>query len=507
MSDARRFPKTAATVLLVALGVALPYLVPRAERLRLLSRADLARALGAFAGRPRAPLVRRNEALPLRAVPAPAPPSRAGSEPARSVPPRPAVAELPAPAVPIEDPSHELDRFFERLSRLGEEGTDPLVRITHFGDSPLTGDLVSGEARELLQQELGDGGPGFVLPAKPWAWYGHQGIRIDAAGWTARSHLLPGGGGGFDGLGLVSFASGSPGARSEIRRERGTFVRAEVTFTAEPGAGTLLVALDDQAPREVSTSAAVRATGRFAAEATGGASRVTLLPKGDGVVTLHGVVLESAGPGLVWDAIGANGASVHAVNRLDEEGFVEALALRRSDLVILNYGTNESTMEGVGGPRYEREYAVTIGRVRKALPGASILVMSPMDRGARLPDGSIGTLPAIQRLVAVQRKVARENRCAFFDTFDAMGGEGTMGRWYEHAPRLVTGDFTHTTKPGSDRVARLLVGALRAARAAWARASARPEPAAGPASPSPSTAAPAATSPVSPGPGGGSPPS
>jgi len=181
LSDARRFPKTAATVLLVALGVALPYLVPRAERLRLLSRADLARALGAFAGRPRAPLVRRNEALPLRAVPAPAPPSRAGSEPARDVPPRPAVAELPAPAVPIEDPSHELDRFFERLSRLGEEGTDPLVRITHFGDSPLTGDLVSGEARELLQQELGDGGPGFVLPAKPWAWYGHQGIRIDAA--------------------------------------------------------------------------------------------------------------------------------------------------------------------------------------------------------------------------------------------------------------------------------------------------------------------------------------
>jgi hypothetical protein len=87
-----------------------------------------------------------------------------------------------------------------------------------------------------------------------------------------------------------------------------------------------------------------------------------------------------------------------------------------------------------------------------------------MDRGVRLEDGSIGTLPAIRRLASVQRRIARENGCAFFDTFAAMGGEGTMGRWYESAPRLVTGDFTHTTKPGSDRVARLLVGALRAAR-------------------------------------------
>jgi hypothetical protein len=41
-----------------------------------------------------------------------------------------------------------------------------------------------------------------------------------------------------------------------------------------------------------------------------------------------------------------------------------------------------------------------------------------------------------------------------------MGGPGTMGRWYDSDPRLVSGDFTHTTKQGSDRVARLLAKAL-----------------------------------------------
>lgn len=476
MRETDRFSKPAATALLVALGSLVPYLAPGMERLRLVSPADLACATGSFRGAPRAPLVKQNEAAMSDARPVPAQrPQEVAAPPLPSSQRRRVRAAAP-PIVPIEDPSNELGRFFARLGPVEERRTGALVRITHLGDSPLTGDLISGEARQILQAELGDGGPGFVLAAKPWGWYGHQGISIHAKGWAARSPLLSPGNGGHHGLGLVSFTSASGEARSEIRREAGTFTRADVTFTAAPGGGTLLVSLDGGPEQEVSTSAPRRGTGHFAAAAPGGAGRIALRPKGDGEVTLHGVVLETGGPGVVYDAVGANGASIHALNLLDEEGWVEALALRGSDLVILNYGTNESSMEGIGGPRYEREYARTIGRVRRALPGASILVMAPMDRGVRLADGSVGTMPPIRRLVAVQRRIARANACAFFDTYAAMGGEGTMGRWYENEPRLVTGDFTHTTKAGSDRVARLLVGALRAARAVSPPRAAGPPP-------------------------------
>ena len=55
--------------------------------------------------------------------------------------------------------------------------------------------------------------------------------------------------------------------------------------------------------------------------------------------------------------------------------------------------------------------------------------MSPMDRGAREAGGTIGTVPSLATLVAVQSKLAAENGCAFFNTFQAMGGQGTMGRW------------------------------------------------------------------------------
>ena len=475
MAGSIRLPKTTATMLLVLLGALVPYLAPGMERFRLISAADLARATGSFRGEPRAPLSRRNEASIPVAGPRPADSQAEAAGPRPSSRPRRSLPAALPPLVPIEDPSNELGRFFQRLEAVEEERPAALVRITHLGDSPLTGDLISGEARQILQAELGDGGPGFVLAARPWGWYGHQGIRMEAKGWTAMSPLLLAGNGGQHGLGLVSFTSASAAAYSEIRRESGTFNRAEVTFSKAPGGGTLLVSLDGAPDEEVSTTAPQRRTGQFTAMAGGGATRITLRPGGDGEVTLYGVVLETTGPGLVYDAVGANGASIHALNLLDEAGWIEALTLRRSDLVILNYGTNESAMEGIGGPRYERGYAEAIRRVRTALPDASILVMAPMDRGMRLGDGSVGTMPSIRRLVAAQRRIARENGCAFFDTYSAMGGEGTMGRWYESQPRLVTGDLTHTTKPGSDRVARLLVGALHAARAAG-RAAGRAAP-------------------------------
>ncbi|HYN40350.1 MAG TPA: GDSL-type esterase/lipase family protein [Thermoanaerobaculia bacterium] len=465
MSEKYSIPKTATTALLVVLGTLVPYLGPGMERFRLVTAADLALASGSFRGAPRVPLLKRNEALvPVEGLPMPGLrlPETAG--PRTEARPKRSLPTAPLPLVPIEDPSNELGRFFDRLEAVEERQAGALVRITHLGDSPLTGDLISGEARQMLQAELGDGGPGFVLAGRPWGWYSHLGIRIEAKGWTALSPLLRPGNEGHHGLGLVSFTSPSDSARSEIRRENGTFNRAEVTFSAAPGRGTLLVSIDGGPEQEVPTSASERRAGHFAAVAPGGATRIALRPKGDGDVTLYGVVLETDGPGLVYDAVGANGASIQALNLLDESDWIEALALRRSDLVILNYGTNESTMEGIGGPRYEREYAEAIRRVRTALPNASVLVMAPMDRGVRLEDGSIGTLPSIRRLVSVQRRIAKENGCAYFDTFAAMGGEGTMGRWYENDPRLVTGDFTHTTKPGSDRVARLFVGALRAAR-------------------------------------------
>jgi lysophospholipase L1-like esterase len=66
----------------------------------------------------------------------------------------------------------------------------------------------------------------------------------------------------------------------------------------------------------------------------------------------------------------------------------------------------------------------------------------------------------IPRLVAYQRRIAAETGCAFFDTFIAMGGEGTVARWYGAKPKLMGGDFTHPTAQGAEIVGTLIYDAL-----------------------------------------------
>ena len=143
----------------------------------------------------------------------------------------------------------------------------------------------------------------------------------------------------------------------------------------------------------------------------------------------------------------------------NESHWAEELRHRNPDLVVLNYGTNESGFAAFLTREYEKELREAIRRVRTALPNASILVMSPMDRGQK-NGGEIETLPTIPRIVEIQRRVAAELGCGFFNTFEAMGGAGTMARWYDSQPRLVSADFIHPTPAGARIVATAFVREL-----------------------------------------------
>ena len=465
-------PRTIWTILLVVAGALVPYAVPPLARYRIFRAGELFHALSIRGrvpilqwrtpeppaprpARPEAPTVEMPEPGAPVPVPTPAPPARGGSEP---------LAE--EGGIGIEDEAGALNAFFSKLTRTERREPGAVTRISHFGDSPLTGDLISGEARVRLQAAYGDAGHGFVLAGRPWGWYGHNGVSLKASNWKPLSPLLTPGDGGVHGLGAVSFSGGSS-SRTEIALEKGDFTHLDVTYLVRPGGGRFSVTVDAEPPEEVPTDGAQRKEGIFSVRLPKAARKVVLSVKGDGPVSLHGVVLERDGPGIVYDAIGANGAAVHMLTLLDAEAWIEALAARRSDLVILSYGTNESGYEGIPGARYRLDWLEVIGRIRRALPGVSIVVMAPMDRGMRREDGAIVTMPTIPRIVEAQRRVAAETGCAFFDTFSAMGGDGTMARWYEREPRLVSGDFTHPTKAGSDRVARLLIGAIEKAYRDW----------------------------------------
>jgi lysophospholipase L1-like esterase len=356
------------------------------------------------------------------------------------------------------DEGGALDHFYSALLGLSGGQAEETVRIVHYGDSPTTADMITGDARELLQEKFGNAGPGFVLIAKPWAWYGHRGVDVSGTGWkidTAVGLMRE----GTYGLGGAIF-TGPVGASSSIRLAAQDSTSVEVEYLEEPGGGDIDVLADGSVVGTVKTAGDAKRNG----------AAMVLLPVGTRVVGLRvsgapvqvfGVAFGRGGKGITYDSLGLNGASTTVMSRVfNPENWGAALQHRNPDLVIINYGTNESSFPAYVEKQYEPELRRAIARVRAAVPGASILVMSPMDRGARGGRDAIETMPAIPEIVAIQERVAREMGCGFFNTYEAMGGRGTMARWYDGHPRMVGADLIHPTQQGARIVAELLTGQL-----------------------------------------------
>lgn len=376
---------------------------------------------------------------------------------------RAARLELMAPKN-LVDPHHELDHFYASL--LGGRVT----RILHYGDSPTTGDLITSDARALLQKQFGDAGAGFVLIAQPWAWYYHRGVEMDAANWKIDVAGVGELKDGMHGLGGASFR-GSAGSVAHWKLKDAGQRRVDIAFLAQPGGGSFSLEADGMEIGSAGTSSGETASGETASDETApgfisfdlpAGSREVTLRVTDGHVRLYGVEFRKKSAGVIYSSLGINGANITVLSR-SFNGAHWAAELRHYNpsLVVLAYGTNESGDPGFVGSTWAKELNVAVRRVQAALPEASILLMSPMDRGGKNDLGEIETVPALPRLVEIESRVAEEMGVAFFNTFEAMGGSGTMARWSATQPRLVGADFIHPLPAGAKIVGELLYNALR----------------------------------------------
>ena len=361
-------------------------------------------------------------------------------------------------AVRIEDPSDNMSAFYEALWNTERKLPGAVTRILHYGDSPTTADLITADVRLLLQQHFGDAGHGTYLIAKPWAWYGHAGLDGDASGWKIEPANQGEERDGLYGLGGVSF-HGSQGADSLAILRRPGHTRVSVCYWQQPGGGAFSLEANGQSLGTVDTAGEPQ-TRQVSFPLAPGATRIHLRVT-RGAVRVFDFGFFKDGPGILYDSLGLNGAYIHVLSgTFSEKNWAGLLQQANPKLVVINYGTNESVYAKYVDYTMEKEMKEALRRIKAALPKTSILIMSPMDRGERQAGGVIGTPGVMPRLVGLQEKVARENGVAFFNTFEAMGGEGTMGRWYHAEPRLVSADFIHPLPSGARIVGTLFYKAL-----------------------------------------------
>ncbi len=367
-------------------------------------------------------------------------------------------AHAPIPHLIV--PKGSLDRFFHGLRNLEEGKPGTVVRVLHYGDSPTTADSITADIRKILQDRFGNGGHGFVLLAKPWAWYGHRGIGLESKGWNieaASMHKAPD---GEHGLGGVSF-KGQTGAWTRITLPDEQHSRITVHYWAQPGGGTISLTAGETVLGNVETAAA-EAKPDWAEFSLPTGTKVIRLEVTAGPVRAFGVRLDRDGPGIQYSSLGINGAHVEMLLRsFEKKAWAAELQHENPDLLVLNYGTNESIYASYIAKQYPGDLRKIIDFIHQAIPNTPVLVMSPMDRGVLGPGGDVVTPDTLVELIAMQKKIADETGCAFFNTFEAMGGAGTMRRWYkESQPRLVSADFMHPLPQGAAKVGALAADAL-----------------------------------------------
>ena len=181
---------------------------------------------------------------------------------------------------------------------------------------------------------------------------------------------------------------------------------------------------------------------------------------------MFGVVMERDTPGVTYDALGALGGRMSLWRSMNADHWKEQMALREPSLIVIQYGTNESEDGGVNEPEYLKNLGWLLDTLKAAAPDASILVAAPLDRAEKDEDGNLHTVKVILRLVDLQKKVATEHGVAFWNTFEAMGGKGSMARWVQKG--LAGGDLTHPTPQGAQVIGDLFFKALTTGYDAYA---------------------------------------
>lgn len=170
-------------------------------------------------------------------------------------------------------------------------------------------------------------------------------------------------------------------------------------------------------------------------------------------VELQGLLFErSLATGLVWNTLAANGAQAKHFSA--QRNFPVQLKAMDPDLIIFSLGTNETQQSDYAIDDALAEQKRLWKICREAVPGASLLVLSP-------PEASYGKRTANARLdpyVQGLRALALQEGAAFFDLRAAQGGYGSYDRWHEEG--LAGKDGVHYRNAGYRLMGQWLLDAL-----------------------------------------------
>lgn len=355
----------------------------------------------------------------------------------------------------------QLKFFFNAL----ENSDSEKIRIAHYGDSIIWGDIITDNLRVYFQKEYGGHGIGFLsictddISARntidhefsdDWEW---------ASVFTKNRGRFP-----IGIAGTVSKASSNSNLvykSKNVSPATDSFSEFSIFYSNTNSNSSIDYKVNNQNSENVKLL-------------NGGTLNSTKLEFNSVIKDIefdfkqcegayfYGVTLES-GNGVYVDNFPFRGNSGVSLRDLDDEllpVFSEKLNYK---LIVLQFGVNFAASGNVKYKWYERMMLRSIEKLQKNFPETSILIISPGDFGQKKGKKMV-THPEIKKFVSIQEDIAIKGKVAFWNMFEAMGGENSISSWVNALPPLAFKDYCHLTWDGGEIISQKLITSLKDAK-------------------------------------------
>jgi LysM repeat protein len=348
---------------------------------------------------------------------------------------------------------HDLEMFYDRWKL----GNDSLITIAHFGDSHIQPDIFTGELRNRLQQSRGFGGLGMMFPfstARTYSTINYFSRHTGEWKYSKSIEIYP------------RMTLGVSGATSRTADPKASFT---IEFRKQQPSSYRHLKLYIK-PGRTSYDVMVSSAGNQVFVAVNDSIRRPYydveLPSLGNTITIqlvkrnayenefefYGMSLESIeGSGLIYHSLGIGGSMYGSL--LKQVLLDAQLETLNANLIVLDFGTNDYLYENRITAQLESQIIRVIAKVRSASPNASVLLTTTQDMNRKGSNISAGI-----EFSALIRKIARSQKCAFYDWYWISGGPGKMSRWEQSG--LAQTDNIHLTTKGYNLKGRLLAEAF-----------------------------------------------
>ena len=326
-----------------------------------------------------------------------------------------------------------------------EAGVTPL-HIAFFSDSFTEGDILVADLRRMLQQKYGGKGVGYLPVTSPTARF-RTSIKHRFSGqWKAHTLLEKG---SYATSGQYDHLSGS----GEVTLKMRSPVDRVALLYQSKLTSVLTTTINDTIVSSHDLTATADGTLALWEERGLNISSLKLDVQGD-EIDIHGIYLDGSS-GVSVDNMSRRGASGGELIRLNDALCSEMSGVRDYRFIILSFGLNALSTEDNGDDYYwyYRKMKKSLEHIKSLYPDAVVLLLSVSDR-ATIEEGNVITLKGVYKVRAIQKKLAQEEGCLYWDTYKVIQELGGVKNLVEKG--WMAKDYTHLSGAGGRQLAKHL---------------------------------------------------